>query len=174
MRALALLFVGAAVSMASAQVEVPDWDASVRFELVASQAPVRPGDDFELAVIADIEPGYHLYGPEEMEPSRTELELTGEPFAFGAPAYPAGVTRDLSGLGTYNLYEGKTVIRVPAQLAESDGAESLQANVIVRYQVCTDFACSAPAVEELSITLAAADANAEVEALHPEVFDPNP
>ena len=56
-------------------IEYPDWDNSVRFLFVASQEPIRQGDDIELAILADITPGYHLYGPEEKKPSRTEIEF---------------------------------------------------------------------------------------------------
>jgi hypothetical protein len=42
------------------KIEVPDWENSVRFELVTSQEPVRPSDEIELAVVAEIDQGYHL------------------------------------------------------------------------------------------------------------------
>ena len=63
--ALVLLLAGSFVF--AQNIEIPDWESSVRFELVASQEPVRPGDALELAVVVEIEPGYHLYGPEEEE-----------------------------------------------------------------------------------------------------------
>ena len=155
---------------ASGQIEIPDWENSVSFELVASQTPVRPGDTFMLAVVADIEEGYHLYGPEEMEPSRTELEGAGESIEFGDPEYPPVVRRDLSGLGTYDLYEGQVVFRIPVSLEASASAEARDAKVTVRYQVCTDFACSAPTDDVLTIALEGAEVGAAIEHPHPTLF----
>ena len=61
-RAASVLLIGLAAT-AAAQIEVPDWDNAVRFEVVQSQDRLRPGDRIELAVLARIEEGYHLYGP---------------------------------------------------------------------------------------------------------------
>ena len=107
-------------SSASAQIiEVPDWDNSVRFELVASQDAVRPGDNLELAVVAEIVSGYHLYGPEERKPSRTEVSVVEGPIRpAGQTVFPRVVTRDLLGLGEYDLYEGKIAIRIPVSVEE--------------------------------------------------------
>ena len=96
--------------------EIPDWENSVKFALVASQKPVRPGDNFELALVAYIEDGYHLYGPEEQEPSRTDVAVQGIDLSSGEPEYPPAIRRELSGLGEYDLYEGQVAIRVPVTL----------------------------------------------------------
>ncbi|MGH9321854.1 MAG: hypothetical protein ACRD3V_18460, partial [Vicinamibacteria bacterium] len=92
---LTSLFGAAAFAQSPLQnkIEIPDWDNAVRFDLVASQQPVRPGDSFELAVIADIQDGYHLYGPEEQEPSRTAVEFLGDTLEAGEPSYPPPIER---------------------------------------------------------------------------------
>jgi hypothetical protein len=153
------------------KIEIPDWENSVRFELVVSQEPVRPGDEFELGLLAEIDPGYHLYGPEEDEPSRTKVEVRGKGVELvpGEARFPPVITRNLEGLGEYDLYEGTIAIRVPvsvAKTAESDGEAILKVN----YQVCTDFACSAPTFREFGLPLEVADAGASVKNLHPDVF----
>ncbi|TDI42761.1 MAG: hypothetical protein E2P02_12510 [Acidobacteria bacterium] len=158
-------------SVAAQQFEIPDWDGSVKFELLASQDPIRPGDTFEVAVVVDIEEGYHLYGPEEPEPSRTEVVVSGDNIKVGEPSFPLAVTRDLSGLGTYALYEGSVAIRIPVTLSTDavTGEQSIRADV--RYQICTDFACSAPASEELELSVTAAPPGSEVEMLYPGIFE---
>jgi hypothetical protein len=98
------------------KIEIPDWENAVRFEVVASQAPVRPGDAFELAVVAEIEPGYHLYGPEEPEPTRTEVRVQPGVLEPGPTMYPPVIHRELEGLGAYNLYEGSIAVRIPVTL----------------------------------------------------------
>ena len=165
-----ILALSAGVAVAQ-QFEIPDWDGSVKFELLASQQPIRPGDEFEVAVVVDIEEGYHLYGPDEPEPSRTEVAVSGDNVKVGEPSFPVAVTRELSGLGTYALYEGSVAIRIPVTLSAdvATGEQSIRAHV--GYQICTDFACSAPASEELEIAFTAVAPGAEVEKLYPGIFE---
>ncbi len=168
----AVLTLGASVSFAQfkKKIEIPDWDKAVRFELVASQSPVRPGDAFELALLADIQEGYHLYGPEEPEPTRTAVSLQSSVLKTGKPSYPPVITRELEGLGSYNLYEGPIAIRVPVTLPADFKGTSVEAPLEVNYQLCTDFACSAPTTKVVSLTLPSGVPGAEVKKLHPSVF----
>ena len=168
----AVLILGASASFAQfkKKIEIPDWDNAVRFELVASQSPVRPGDTFELALLADIQEGYHLYGPEEPEPTRTAVSVQSNALKAGKPTYPPVIQRELEGLGSYNLYEGPIVIRVPVTLATDFKGKSVEAPLEVAYQLCTDFACSAPSTRVLSVTLPGAATGTEVKKLHPSVF----
>ncbi len=150
---------------------IPDWGNAARFELVASQMPVRPGDRFEVAVVAELDAGYHLYGPEEAPPTATVVEfLGGDAFESDAPDYPEPIRRDLSGLGEYDLYEGTVAIRIPVTSVVR-GGRSAKAEVLVRYQLCTDDACSAPTSATLGIEIPVAEKGAPVENLHPEVFE---
>ena len=156
------------------KIEIPDWDNAVRFELVASQSPVRAGDAFELALMADIREGYHLYGPEEPEPTRTAVSVTSDALKAGKPSYPPVIHRELEGLGSYELYEGPIVIRVPVTLSPEFKGKSVEAPLEVAYQLCTDFACSAPSTQVLSVTLPGAAPGAEVKKLHPKIFNQKP
>lgn len=151
--------------------EIPDWESSVAFDLLSSQAAVRPGDRFEVALVATIDPGYHLYGPEEKKPSRTEVSPGGEAVSFGDASFPPSTQRELEGLGTYYLYEGKVAIRIPTTV-EKDApvGEEIPISVKVNYQVCTDFACSAPTSKLLSLTLPVVPAGSKVERTHQDLF----
>ena len=172
LRRLAAAIAGCGLAAsASAQIEIPDWANAARFELVASQAPVRPGDDFEVAVVAEIEEGYHLYGPEEAFPTATSVELTaGEGLEAGAPRYPTPIRRDLSGLGEYDLYEGRVAFRIPVKASSNATSGVVAAEVLLRYQLCTDNACSAPTSTSLTVDLPRADKGAAVKGRHPDVF----
>ncbi len=166
------ILVAAGTSLVSGQaIQIPDWDNSVRFELVASQDAVHPGDNLELAVVAEIVPGYHLYGPEERKPSRTEVSLEGELIGSDQPVFPPVVTRNLLGLGEYNLYEGKIAIRIPVSVEEGAGLrQEIPIDVRVNYQVCTDSACSAPTKQTLSLVLRIVEEGTAVAATHVDIF----
>ena len=154
-----VLTIGAGVA-GGQQFEIPDWDNSVKFELIA----------FEVAVVVDIEEGYHLYGPEEPEPSRTEVAVSGDNVKAGEPSFPPAVKRELSGLGTYHLYEGSVAIRIPVTFSTDVVTEEQSIRAGVGYQICTDFACSAPASEALELALKTAAPGAEVKKLYPGIF----
>ncbi len=159
-----------AASGAQVHIEIPDWENAADFKLVASQSAVRDGDPFEVAVVAEIEPGYHLYGPDEKPPSATAAEWSApEAFAPGDPMYPEPIRRDLSGLGEFDLYEGRVAIRIPVD-ARLDGGGSVEAEVLLRYQLCTDNACSAPTSTTLTLDIPVAGKGETVEPTHADVF----
>jgi DsbC/DsbD-like thiol-disulfide interchange protein len=174
MRNVVLVFLTLIAASVFAQskkrIQIPDWENAVRFELVASQAPVRPGDAFELALLAEIQEGYHLYGPEEPEPTRTAVILRADSLQAGKTSYPTPIRRELEGLGAYDLYEGAIAIRLPVTLTSSFKGQSVEAPVEVAYQLCTDFACSAPTKKVLSFSIPGAPKGAEVKKLHPDIF----
>jgi len=167
----ACAFVAAASVLAAEQIEIPDWESSVQFRLVTSQQPIRPGDSFKVALVAEIEEGYHLYGPEEPYPSGTEVSVSGENLEVGEASYPSVETRELSGLGTYDLFEGTIAIRIPVKLSETGIAGEHTVKATVNYQVCTDFACSAPTSDELTLTVAGGAVGSAIEKHHPEIFE---
>ena len=148
----------------------PDWENSVAFDLLVSQKPVRPGDSFELALVAYIKDGYHLYGPEEQEPSRTQVAVEGGGLISGEPEYPPTIRRELTGLGEYELYEDHVAIRVPMKLKSHAQIGSRKARLTVLYQICTDYSCSAPTSDELVIALETAESDAKVQLLYPSIF----
>ncbi len=170
--ALLLGVSGALAAAPAAQAPmIPDWDNAAKFELVASQSPVRPGDQLAVAVVAELDEGYHLYGPEEAFPTATVVELVeGGAFEAGEPDYPTPIRRDLSGLGEYDLYEGTVAIRIPVTSVLERG-RAANAEVLVRYQLCTDNACSAPTSTTLELSLPTAKAGAPVKMLRSDIFN---
>lgn len=168
----ACLAVSAWGAVASSQtIDIPDWENAVRFELLTSQEPIRPGDSFELALVATITPGYHIYGPKEPKPSGTVVALEGDTLKkAGEPEYPPVIRRDLSGLGEFDLYEGNIAIRLPATLPKTYSGSELTASVKASYQICTDFACSAPVSDIFDIEIACAKPGTSVKKLRPDVF----
>jgi len=167
---LLLLITTGAPAVGQIAIEIPDWENAASFELVSSQSAIRDGDLFEVAVLAEIEPGYHLYGPEEKPPSATVAEWTAPvSFSPGDPAYPEPIRRDLSGLGEFDLYEGRVVIRIPVS-AKATGEAPVAAEVLLRYQLCTDNACSAPTSSMLTLDLPVVGQGTPIERTHQDIF----
>jgi hypothetical protein len=167
---ITVLVLASASAGAQRKIQIPNWEKAVTFEVLSSQEPVRPGDSFELAVVAAIEEGYHLYGPDEPEPTRTRITVVGDTLRSPKTVYPPPIRRELSGLGEYDLYEGEVVVRVPVTLAKTHTASTVPASLKVEYQLCTDFACSAPTSKMLELELTGAKAGSAVKQLRPDVF----
>jgi hypothetical protein len=91
----------------------------------------------------------------------------------GTPHYPPVIRRELSGLGEYDLYEGQIAIRIPVTLAKTAKPGAREARLSVDYQICTDYACSAPTSDELVLELNTAEAGATVQPLYPDIFKKN-
>lgn len=169
-----LIFVSLVASLAAVatqEIELPDWENAVRFEILASQDKARPGDSLELALLTRILPGYHIYGPKEKKPNRTELQPLPLPgLSFGEPAFPPAITRDLADLGKFDLYEGEVTFRIPVRVSPQAAGRSFPVQIKVNYQICTDSACSPPVSRTLSLEVPAAPRGAPVRAVRPEIF----
>ena len=172
-RVTALVFAASVLSLGvsdAQKIEIPDWENAVLFDVVVSQDSIRPGDKAEVAVLATIQPGYHLYGPEEAEPSRTVVSAEADGAKFGETLYPKVIRRDLSGLGEFDLYEGEVAIRIPVEAMSTAADSELPVKVMVNFQICTDYACSAPDSETLSLDWKTATPGTTVKKLHPKIF----
>jgi len=169
---LLVSLVGGLALAASQKIELPDWDNAVRFELLASQDKARPGDTLQLALVTQILPGYHIYGPKEKKPNRTELQaLPSSELRFGEPVFPQGVARDLADLGRFDLYQGEVTFRIPFRVSREAPVEHpFPVQVKVNYQICTDSACSPPVARTLSLFLPAAPKGTAVRTVRPEIF----
>jgi hypothetical protein len=60
---------------------------------------------------------------------------------------------------------------VPLTLDKTANTEEHALLATVNYQVCTDFACSAPTSDELSIVVPGGTVDAKVAKQHPEIFE---
>ena len=145
---LHLLFLGLPVIVAGGPAQlpaIPDWENAAKFELVASQSPVRPEGPVRNRRPRNARRGLPpLRAPEEAPPTATVVELVeGGAFEGGEPAYPDPIRRDLSGLGEYDLYEARH--RDPdsgrRNFRQGSGGGGSSGPL---YQLCTDNACSAP------------------------------
>ena len=112
-----------------------------------------------LNVRVDMEEGYHIYAeplPDDYYPTTVRLEPV-DGLEIGEPVYPPTMEMRFDALDvTLNVYEGSADIAFPvtamAELFEG-GRETVDLDVVVDYQVCSDTVCYLP--EEVRLTLSA-------------------
>ena len=116
-----------------------------------------------LYVRIEMAEGFHIYGeplPESYYPTVVSVESTPE-IAFGEPAYPPTSPMRFDALDvTLNVYEGTVDVAVPvtarAELFNPDYTptkESVELDVVVEYQACSDTICYLPEVARLSLSV---------------------
>jgi len=116
-----------------------------------------------LYVRFELEEGLHIYGGEMPDGYiATEVSVAGvDGIRAADPIYPATKPMAFSSLGvTLNVYEGVVDVTIPITAnAESlnwnkrDKPDSIDVQVQVRYQVCSDTICHLPQEKTLTVTI---------------------
>lgn len=145
----------------------PPKDA-LRVQATASVQQVVPGKPFEVLVTLDIKHPYHVNANPASEQFLIPTSVSVDPVAgitFGSPQYPKGLMREFAFTSGKKIavYEGKTVIRIPATPAKTLKAGEITIRGKVRYQACDERSCYPPGdlLFTLKVKVAAASASAE-------------
>lgn len=124
---------------------------------------VRPGDDFKLAFMADIAPGYHVYGHQEarMTPFNLTLDLP-EGITLVEPYKHPRSTAYQDPVLDQELYVYENVIAMPViflRAAEDLAPGAYSATATVKFQACNASVCHPPTekVIELPLTVVGQD-----------------
>ena len=118
---------------------------------------VRSGDDFKLALLPTLAPGYHAYGSQEemMIPFKVEVELPDGIALAGPIGYPRGEKFKDEALGTtHSILEGDIPLgALLFKAAETVEAGEVAVKVKLHYQACDDSMCFAPVTKILTVPL---------------------
>jgi thiol:disulfide interchange protein DsbD len=134
----------------------------VSLRLAADADRIVAGQPFRLAVVATIQPGWHVNANKPLEDWLIPTEAAVAPadgLAFSAPAYPAAHEKKLPfSEKPLALYEGETVVLVEgkADAAATPGPRTLRATL--DFQPCNDAQCLAPAQAEATLEIEVAPA----------------
>src|SRR5690606_5405646 len=136
---------------------------------------VRPGVDFEVAVVVEVQPDHHInsHTPLRKTLIPTDLFHVQTPgLKIDRPLFPPGVIEQqaapanlplsggigggLPGAGEkVSVYRDKTVIRIPVTAQPSLSGDSVQMSGVLTYQACNDLTqqCFPPVAAEWELTL---------------------
>ncbi|MBI2944907.1 MAG: thioredoxin family protein [Candidatus Wallbacteria bacterium] len=135
--ALALTFLAAAPHVAAEPVT-----ASLEF----SRKAVQPGQTVEGLVRLRIQPGYHLYGPDETQGLPTAVKLVVPAgVTVSAPRFPAPREAHYEALGgKLRLYEDDIAVGFTLEVAPAFSGSRVGVSALLDYQPCTDRICERP------------------------------
>lgn len=172
---LAAAFLLLAALPAAAQGLVPSGSPSVvSVRLAADTEKIVAGQPFRLAVVATVQPGWHVNANKPLEDWLIPTEAAIAPadgLTFSAPAYPAAHEKKLPfSEKPLALYEGETVILVEgkADAAAAPGPRTLRATL--DFQPCNDAQCLAPTQAEATLEIEVAPAGAAAAAANAALF----
>ena len=177
-RALGIFaFVAAVLAVPShpgAAQQLPKADQVVTPRVYLSLEPVPRGRSFEIAVVAAIQPGFHINANPTSEDYLIPTTLTPAAvpgLKLSDARYPRGVLRKFKFTKReLSVYEGSVTLRLKVE-AENDAAlGALKLPLTLRYQACNEEACLPPVKLPLTAEFEIAPAGANARATHPEIF----
>jgi len=158
-------------------------DEAVAVKTAWSANIARPGDSILLAIVVDINKGFHINADErqiksfeDFKPIPTKVSVVEAPDAITieAPRYPPAVPfKAQYATGDLMSYSGRIIIYLPVRLDETAEPGGLDLKLKLQYQACTDSYCLFPKRITLSETLPVAATGSAVLKINPELFTGN-
>ncbi|MEE9212113.1 MAG: cytochrome c biogenesis protein CcdA [Phycisphaeraceae bacterium] len=144
----------------------------VQVQTVWRTPKAHRGDQNLLAVVVDIQSGYHI-NPDKAQapsvgdfipyPSRLTVVEAADELSFEAPRFPAPhPIRVEYADGELMSYQGRVILYLPVKVADDAAAGSYRAAIELEYQACTDTVCFTPATVRLPVTLEVVATGADV------------
>ena len=154
--------------------QLPRPSDVVKARAYVSLEPVPRGHAFDLAVVAQTRPGFHINAHkvtgEYLIPTALEAEL---PPGFRAleTIYPPGVLRKFKfSPEKLRVYEGRFTLRMKLEAAPDAPLGPRQIPLLLHYQACNQEACLPPVKIPVTAALEIAPPGTSARAAHPDIF----
>ncbi|MCI5134554.1 MAG: DUF255 domain-containing protein [Candidatus Electrothrix sp. AW2] len=178
--AVLLLFVSDQDCQAS-QLDISSAGGAVNVRTAWSVNAAHPGDQVVLAVVLQVNQGYHINADDrqliplksiKLFPTKVTVIEADEGLLIEAPLYPLAAPYEVPYIdGKVMSFKGRTVVYLPVRLEKSlAGRKSLKLTVQVKYQPCSEEYCLLPVRTELEASLPIVPPDSVVEKTHQELF----
>ena len=141
---------------------------------LASLDKVYPGSSFELAVVVDVAPGWHINSNNPLDEFLVPSDLVfdeKEGITYGEVIYPEPILQKFSfSESELSTYEGKFVFGVKATLAPDFPVGDTVISSRLIYQACDDQSCLPPAEISIEIPVKVVRLSEPVNAINQEIF----
>lgn len=154
--------------------QVPSGRDVVKPEVYASLDPAGRGSSFQIAVVMNIRPGFHVNAREKSEEYLIATDLKAEVpagFTSGEVVYPKGKLETFSFSKTpLNVYQGKVILRLPLNALASAPLGEQHIPLKLRYQACSTELCLPPTTLPLDAVVNIASSASAAKPSHREIF----
>ena len=159
---------------------VPAADNPVHVQTAWSVDRARPGEPFALAIVVDIKDGFHINADaaqirsfEDFIPYPTKVLVVAatEGVTIETARFPQAkpIKVDYSS-GDLMSFEGRTIIYLPMKLDQQIKPGTIELEIKVEYQTCSDRYCLFPRKELLKETLAVVEPGAAAPKINAALF----
>lgn len=152
----------------------PDQTQMLDISLFSSQDKVHPGSLLKMAMVIELEPGWHINSSAPMNdflipstvsipkenPVKLEKTIFPEPVEI-LPHFSQEVR---------SVYMGEIWIGIVVAVPEDMETGPLTIKLHFRYQGCDDQACRAPSMKAACLTIPVVDRSTPAHSIHPEIF----
>lgn len=154
--------------------QVPSGKDVVKPEVYASMEPAGRGGSFQIAVVMNIRPGFHVNAREKSEEYLIATDLKAQlptGFTAGEVVYPKGKLETFTfSKKPLNVYQGKVILRLPLTALESAPLGEQHIPLKLRYQACSTELCLPPTTLPLDAVVNIAASASAAKLSHPELF----
>ena len=158
----------------------PAADNPVRAETAWSVDRARPGEEVVLAIVLKIKEGLHinadkrqvkLFGDFKPYPTKVQVVDASEGVTIEAARFPQAkpIKVDYANEALMS-FEGRTIIYLPMKLDQQLKPGSIELEIMVEYQACSDSYCLFPQKQLLKETLAIVESGAAISKINQKLF----
>jgi len=154
--------------------KLPPAKDVVKPQVYVSLDKVPRGRAFDVAVVAEIMPGFHVNSNKPLEdyliPTQLLPELPAGYKLLGTTYPPGKLTKFEFSEKKLSVYEGTFTLRMRIQAPTGAQLGKTTLPLTLRYQACNDFACLPPVKIPVALEIDLAAAGASARPKHPEIF----
>ena len=153
---------------------LPRANTVVKPQAYVSLDPVPRGRTFEIAVVAEIQQGFHINANKVLEeyliPTTVQAELP-KGLRLVETVYPPGEMQKFEfSEKLLNVYAGTVTLRMKLHASAQAALGTTTLPILLRYQACNDHACLPPVRLRVPLDLQIAEAGAKTKPANPEIF----
>ena len=154
--------------------QVPSGRDVVKPEVYASMEPAARGSSFQIAVVMNIRPGFHVNAREKSEDYLIATDLKAQlpaGFRSGEVVYPKGKLETFAfSKKPLNVYQGTVILLLPVDALATAPAGEQHIPLKLRYQACSTELCLPPTTFPLDAAVNIAASASEARPAHSEIF----
>lgn len=154
--------------------QMPSGKDVVKPEIFSSMEPAGRGGSFQIAVVMNIRPGFHVNAREKSEEYLIATDLKAQlpsGFTGGEVVYPKGKLETFTfSKKPLNVYQGKVVLLLPVNTLATAPLGEQHIPLKLRYQACSTEVCLPPTTLPLDATVNIAASASQARSAHPELF----
>jgi Disulphide bond corrector protein DsbC len=154
--------------------QVPSGREVVKPEVYLSMEPAGRGSSFQIGVVMNIRPGFHVNAREKSEEYLIATDLKAQlpsGFSGGEVVYPKGKLETFTfSKKPLNVYQGTVVLRLPLNALATAPLGQQHIPLKLRYQACSTELCLPPTTLALDAVVNIAASVSEAKPAHAEIF----